>query len=334
MLLSRTAQTIYWMSRYLERAENAARIISVNANVLLDLPNGVAPGWEPLLAITGSAPLFFTRYEQASERNVVKFLVSDRKNPSSIISSLAQAREGLRTTRAVFPQGAWEILNDLYYFVEENKAQGLTRKGRYDYLKHIVRSCQAMAGNMSGSMSHDKSYEFLRIGRYIERADMTTRVLEVRAVNLMPEQVDELKPFDDIQWKSVLDSLACYQMYRRHVHVRVKGPAVLSYLVQDMQFPRSILYCLGEVEDCLRSLPNNEAALRAVGRAQRRAAGIDAHDLAKTRLSDFSDEQQIALAKIHEQIAASFFQMDRSKPTKTGKARSVAQQGSKKEQAA
>lgn len=313
MILSRVAETIYWMARYVERAENTARIIMVNANLMLDLPRGIAPGWEPILAITGSSGLFNEHYSESNERNVAKFLISDKYNPGSIVNSLVSARENLRTTRAIVPRGTWEVLNDLHYYAEDNKAKGSSRKGRYEYLTHIIRNCQLITGNISGCMSHDQTYEFVRLGRNLERADMTTRVLEVRAENLLPKLADELKPFDDIQWKSILESLAAYQMYRRHVHVRVKGSAVMGYLLQDRQFPRSIAHSMTEVKNCLRSLPDNEAALRTLGRVQRLVFATDVNRMERVKLNKLMNKLQIMLGEVHDQLSLAYFQAERVK---------------------
>ncbi len=307
MLLSRVAETLYWMARYVERAENTARIIMVNANLLLDLPKGISPGWRPILMITGSAEQFLQQHEDVTERKVVKFLISDPKNPSSIYSSLYAARENLRTTRSIFPQGAWEVLNDLYYYVEENKTRGWSQKGRYDYLKTIIRSCQMITGNLGGSMSHDHTYDFVQIGRFLERADMATRVLEVRAGNLLPNQATELSPFDDIQWKSVLESQAAYQMYRRNVHVRVSGEAVFNYLVKDERFPRSVKHCINQIEYRMNNLMDNEAALRILGKLKRLADHADLQDDVQENLSRFTNEMQKILGQLHSEISSAYF---------------------------
>jgi uncharacterized alpha-E superfamily protein len=158
-------------------------------------------------------------------------------------------------------------------------------------------------------MSHDLTYEFLRMGRNMERADMTSRVIDVRATNLLPLQTDELKPFDDIQWKSVLDSLMAYQMYRRHVHVRVQGRQALRFLLQEADFPRSVHYCLSEVEQCLRRLPGNEAALRVLGRAQRLVQEVAIGEILKDGLNDFIDELQQVHAELHEQLSLTYFKL-------------------------
>lgn len=325
MILSRVAEIIYWVARYVERAENTARIIMVNANLLMDLPKGIAPGWEPILTITGSKDLFYGQYSELNERNVVKFLLSDKFNPGSIVNSLEYARENLRTTRGIVPRGTWEAVNDLYYYSRENKTKGLTKKGRYEYLTHILRSCQLVSGNISGSMSHDQTYEFVRLGRNLERADMVTRVLEVRAGNLLPEVGEGLKPFDDIQWKSILESLAAYQMYRRHVHVRVRGAAVLGYLLQDKEFPRSISHCVNEVENCLRALPNNDAALRTLGRVQRELNKSNVNTICGPELNKYINNLQLMLGQVHDQLLTAYYQSEHLKKESPGKTLAIAE---------
>jgi len=309
LLLSSVAEHIYWMARYIERAENTARIILVHNNLMLDMPRSIAIGWDPLVYIMGNMEQFRERYEDTGERNVVRFLVADRHNPDCISCSLAQARENLRTTRAIVPRAAWETLNDLYEFTRENATSGINRRGRYSYMKRVVDSCQLFTGKLSGTMSHDLTYEFLRIGRNMERADMTSRVIDVRATNLLPKQTDELKPFDDIQWKSVLDSLMAYQMYRRHVHVRVRGRQALQFLLQEEEFPRSVHYCLAEVGYCLRRLPGNEAALRVLGRAQRMVQEVGIADIVTAGLNDFVNDLQLVHAELHDQLVTTYFKV-------------------------
>jgi len=307
MLLSSVAERVYWMSRYIERAENTARIILVNHNLLLDLPRNMEFGWEALVTITGSLELFQQHYDEATERNVLRFLVADQSNPNCITCSLGMARENLRTTRAILPRATWETLNDLYAYARDNKTSGMSRRGRYAYMRRIIDYCQLLAGKLSSTMSHDQTYGFIRMGRNMERADMTGRVIDVRASNMLPSLSEDLKPFDDIQWKSVLDSLAGYQMYRRHVHVRIRGRAVLSFLLKDKLFPRTVHYCLAEVEYCLRGLPGNEPSLRILGRAQRLVQEVDVNDILSAGLNSFVDDLEKVHAQLHSQLTATYF---------------------------
>ncbi len=309
MLLSSVAENVYWLARYIERAENTARIIIAHNNLMLDMPRRIEIGWYPLVNIMGCMETFREQHEDEGERNVVRFLVSDRNNPNCITCSLRQARENLRITRSIVPRSAWETLSDLNDFAHDNAASGIGRRGRYAYLKRIVDTCQLLAGKLSGTMSHDLAYEFLHMGRNMERADMTSRVIDVRANNLLPSQSEELRPFIDIQWKSVLDSLMAYQMYRRHMHISVRGKEALRFLLQNEDFPRSVHYCLNEVGECLQRLPGNDTTLRVLGRAQRMISEVSIAGILDAGLNDFINDLQLVHTELHDYLAATYFRL-------------------------
>ena len=154
-----------------------------------------------------------------------------------MLSSLHWARENMRTTREIVPAEAWEQLNNLYLYVKKNVSLGLSKRSRYDFLKKTIEGCQLLTGIISGTMTRGQAYSFLQIGKYLERADMSTRILDVRSANLlMLQQSDsnlDLSPFENIQWMSVLKTLTAYQMYRHHVKTRVNGADVLRFLLQN-----------------------------------------------------------------------------------------------------
>lgn len=309
MLLSSLAERVYWFARYVERVENTARIILVNNNLLMDTPRTITLGWSPIVAITGCADLFYDFNQEATEQNVMRFLLMDAHNPGCMLNTLGQARENLRTSRAIFPREVWETLNDLYNYVKDNKSTAMSRRGRYAFLKHVIDNCHIISGKLSATMSHDQTYDFIRLGRNIERADMTTRVIDVRAGNLLPKQNEELKPFDDIQWKSVLDSLEAYLVYRRCVRVPVRGTAVLRFLLKDLCFPRALIYCLGEMEHCLLSLPLNEELLSTLNDARNIIEKADVTDIVGENLNEFIDRLQLILIDVHELLATAYFQL-------------------------
>lgn len=308
MLLSSVAERVYWFARYVERVENTARMVLVNNNLLMDMPKNSTLGWAPLVSITGIADAFYEKYDEASERNVLKFLVMDSANQSCMVCSINHARENLRTSRAIFPRAVWETINDLYHYTRENRSSVIARRSRYVFLSHIIDLCHLITGKLSASMSHDQIYEFVRMGRNIERADMTSRVIDVRADNLLPKYDEDLKPFDDIQWKSVLDSLAAYQMYRRYVHVRVQGVEVLSYLLQDRYFPRAIHHCLNQVEQCLRNLPLNEAPQYALVRAQRKIRNVNVRNIVNGKLNKYINDLQLCFIDLNAELTSSYFE--------------------------
>lgn len=306
-MLSRVAENIYWLARYLERAEDSARIVMVSANLLLDLPRGIAPGWRPLVDITGANELFEEHYREYGERQVVRFLLGDERHSGSILYALGAARENCRTIRDIVPREGWEQINELYIFVRDELQQGLTKRGRYAYLRHVILGTQTIFGLLAGTMLHDQGFEFLRIGRGLERADMTTRIVDVRSASLLPPDAEDLRPFDTVQWVSVLKSLTAYQMYRRSEQVRVQRGPVLRFLFQNAHFPRSVHHCAEAVRTSLEVLPSHEAALRVVGRLKRALLGAQVERLSQSELHTFVDELQLGIGELHQVIAATWF---------------------------
>jgi uncharacterized alpha-E superfamily protein len=306
-MLSRVAENIYWMARYIERAENTARIVTVNANLLLDLPKGIAPGWRPLVDITGANALFEEHYKDYSERNVVRFLLADERNSGSILAALVAARENCRTIRDFVPREAWELLNEIYLFAREDLPKGMTKGGRHAYLKRVIQGAQNINGLLSGTMLHDQGYDFLHLGRFLERADMTTRIIDVRSANLLPEEATELRPFETIQWVSVLKSMTAYQAYRRSEQIRVLRGPVLRFLFQNESFPRSVVHCIEALRTSLSKLPRNESALRVAGRLKRNLEGTEPRRLNQQQLHAFIDDLQVGIGDLHEELARTWF---------------------------
>lgn len=307
-MLSRVAETLYWMSRYLERAESTARLINVNGGLMLDLPRQYCPGWSMLIAIVGSYDSFQQRHMAATEKNVVHFMIGDDGNPASILSSIRRARENARTVRDIIPREAWEQINELYIKAQENLASGLSPKLRYAYLKNIILGVQQIVGILAGGMSHDASYDFMRLGRNLERADMTTRIVDVGASTIAPERDEAHKPFESIRWMSVLKSLTAYQMYRRNMQAAVRRDAVLDYLLKDDAFPRAFYFCLREGRQCLGRLPHSEAPMAVLTRLMQEIESTRPETLSQEGLSQFVDILQVRLGEIHEAIVKEYFE--------------------------
>ena len=297
-MLSRVAENIYWLARYVERAENTARLVRVNSHLVLDTPRGSAPGWEPLVYITGLDQHFFAVDREVNERNVVRFLIGDTNNPGSILRSLAGARENCRTVREVLPRSSWEKLNELYLFAKEHIQSGLTKGGRDAFLDGIISGSQGITGLLGSVMYRDAAWQFARIGRNIERADMTTRIIDVRSTDLFPDDLLESRSLDTLQWISVLRSLSGYQAYRRHVAIRVSRGDVLAFLFHDSVFPRSVLHCINAVDESLGELENTGAAMRSVHDLQRTLRLVKPGDFDQAALHDFIDELKLRPAYV------------------------------------
>lgn len=307
-MLSRVADNLYWFGRYVQRAENTARLINVHANLLLDLPRNVTVGWAPLLEITGADAAFRTAGGQATEDNVVRFTLMDERNSGSIFSSLNYAREIARVSRDCLPREAWERLNDLYLFVQERGERSVTRARRQEFLQGVINGAMTTVGVLTSNMSRDVGFQFLRMGTNLEQADMTTRILDVRSSRLFQADAS-LTPFDNIQWMSVLKSLTAYQMYRRHVRARVNGPGVLRFLLQDRQFPRSVSFALSTIGSTMPFLPPSRKVERAIERTKALIADANIGSLLSQPdgLALFMDEIQVGLGQLDDAIAESYF---------------------------
>ncbi|MCB1748582.1 MAG: alpha-E domain-containing protein [Gammaproteobacteria bacterium] len=316
-MLSRVAERLYWLGRYLERIENTARLINVYGNVLLDLPRPAKLVWESLVAITGNEAGFAERYTRADERNVVKFYVADPNNSSSIRKSVALARENARTVREIVPSNSWEGINDLHLYLQDHIDRALTRRDRDAFLTRVINACQFIVGGLDSTMSRDAAWQFLSAGRYLERADMTSRIVDVGIANVFPwvswmhgGNVPEgtQSPYESVLWMSVLRSLSALQMYRRLVPERVRADEVVTFLLQDRQFPRAVAHCLQALRLSLDALPNDRSAVRAGRHALRNVERADVGAiLAAGGLHDFIDTLQVDFAELHAAIEATWF---------------------------
>lgn len=311
-MLARVVENVYWLARYLERAENTARVVNVNTNLLLDLPSGYAPGWLPLVDITGSRELFDEKVKRTEEREVLQFLIASLDNPGSIHSSLKSARENARTLRDVLPSEAWELLNQSFHEFEGGLPTGLNKRTRFEFLKRVVLAVQTLMGDLEGTMNRNDAYTFFLIGRHLERADMTSRIVDVRSAQLLPADTPELRPFDAIQWMSVLKSLSGYQMYRLKVRARVRRADVLEFLLRDDEFPRSFLFGLEQVAACVRLLPRSENVLDTLADARTFLRKVRLAQLDQPGLHELIDHLQLHVINLHAAIAGIYF------PTRTG----------------
>ncbi len=307
-MLSRTAERMYWFGRYLERAENTSRLVDVYANLMLDLPAAGKEQWAALINITGSGDAFNAKYRNANERNVAKHLLADASNPGSLIATLKMLRENIRTTREILPSETWTRVNEFYYLVRNNVDKALQGSARQSLLDEVIKSCHVLTGLLLGTVSHGDAYNFIRIGRNLERADMTSRIVDIGSVTLLRRRAGgEEEATDSILWANVLRSLSAYQMYRQHANDRVNGEDVVEYLVKDPKFPRAIGRCLGVLSQCFADLPRNEAALRANSRLQRIVDDMEIGQLIGGGLHEAIDQLQLDLAELHGLVAQTWF---------------------------
>lgn len=233
-MLSRVAERLYWLARYIERIENSARLAQVHSQLMLDMPKSVKLSWYTLVQITSNEEFFDEHYDTKTEKNCCWALLGDRQNSASLMSSLWWARENIRTTRDSLPREAWIYINELYLLVNENQEDFYVRSKRNALLEQIIRSCQAIAGMLDGTMRMNTTFQFLQLGTAIERADMTSRILDVGAFFVAQEtEAQEMKQFESILWANILKSISAYFMYRQTVQMEINGKSVIRFLVND-----------------------------------------------------------------------------------------------------
>lgn len=307
-MLSKVAERVYWTARYIERVENTARLIGVYANLLLDLPRGINLGWYNLVVLNSLETTFNERYKVQDERNVIKFLLGDENNPVSVVTSLNMVRENVRTTRDVVPAEAWELINELNIFVGANIQKAVNRGQRPEVIEGIIRGCQSINGLLYGTMTHDAAWDFLRLGRNLERADMTTRILDAGCSAILQTEDEEAAVnAHQIIWGNVLRSVGAEQSYRRINRSAVKGPDVVQYLLENGEFPRTITHCLAAIEDSAGKLPRSEPVVGLVKKLGKRAfRDVDYEELGLP-MRDYLNSLQIDLGDLHQAFAKQWF---------------------------
>lgn len=251
-LLSRAADAVYWMARYIERAANVARFIDVNLHLQLDMPLEPHHQWQPLIATSGDAKIFRERIGKAEKGNVIKFLVWDTNNLNSISTCLRAARENARSIREIISSEMWEQVNSMYLKIQsQQRMAGSERLA--EILRGIRLGCHMFEGVTDSTMSYNEAWHFLRLGRQLERADKTSRILDVKYFMLLPSANAIGTPYDDIHWSAVLKSVSGFEMYRKK-YGRITPDNIVDFLVLDREFPRAIRHCLRGAEESLHAI--------------------------------------------------------------------------------
>ncbi|HKJ65009.1 MAG TPA: alpha-E domain-containing protein [Desulfopila sp.] len=311
-MLSRVANSIYWMSRYIERAENVARFISVNLNLLLDMPTEEGKHWKPLVMTTGDHEFFEKQDPEYSQDAVIRFLTFDRDYPNSIIRCLLAARENARSIREIISSEMWEHLNNFYLELTSEQSVRMAFKDPHRFFKIIQMRSHLFTGLMDCTMSHGEAWNFARIGMMMERADKTSRILDVKYFMLLPQANLVNAPIDHIQWMAVLKSASAFEMFRKQHH-NITPHKVANFLIFDNQFPRSIKHCINKANICLHRITGTPrgAAMNPVekrlGRIMADLEFTDIQDVIDTGMHEYLDNLQNRINEVGAAIGTSFF---------------------------
>ena len=308
-MLSRVAESLYWLGRYVERAENVARSIDVNLQLQLDLPGEERP-WDPVVQTAGNAGAFFRKYARATAENAQTFLTFDTENPSSIVSCVASARENARTVRENIPTELWMVVNRFHLHLSQPGAQERMRASPHDFFEEVKEFSQLVVGIMQSTMNHDEAWNFTKIGKFMERADQTSRILDVKYYILLPDVAMVGMQLDTVQWSALLKSISAFQMFRR-AYSEVTPRNVAEFLMLSDEFPRSLRYCLAQTLQALKevALPERDEAeaLRLCGRMHADFRYTTIEEIQKAGLHESIDAFQTELNKLSGVIRHDFF---------------------------
>ncbi|MDD9908796.1 MAG: alpha-E domain-containing protein [Ahrensia sp.] len=289
-MLGKTAGGLYWMFRYLERGENTARLVDAGLHIALTHAQSEDDQWDSLLETTEARRQFEASGRIADRQNVLEFLLSDRSNPSSVLSCFHAARTNARLVRTAITREVWESVNETWLTLNEALSRPIIVSELPDLLALIRRQNSLVRGALHGTMLRNDTYDFCRLGSAVERADNTSRILDVKYYVLLPTAIPVGSPFDNVQWESVLRSVSGQRAYRWLHGTDVSASGIADFLIFDTRMPRSLMFSLRETTDLLASL---ETAY---------AMTVESHAMAKRQMDvlDGQSVKQVIETGLHE----------------------------------
>lgn len=309
IMLSRVAERVYWMARYIERAEDTARLVAAYNHLVMDIPRGSQPGWDILVRILDADPVFDEWFNVRNEQNVLRLLIGESDALCSIPYAVKSARENVRTTRDVLPDEVWELVNELYLYTADASESSVGRRNRQQYLEQVIQRCQVINGVLRSTLCRDHSYRFIKLGQLLERADMTTRIIDVGASDFL-EREGAAQGIEHLLWGTLLKSMSALGAYRRMIGPQVEKNAAVNFVFMEQTFPRSVHFCVRGIREELGPLSNNRSALRVVERIRRKLRGFDSAELDQEALHKYIDELQLIIGDLHQAVQSSWFHSD------------------------
>ncbi len=288
--------------------------MEVNFNLMLDLPPGVTELWQPLITATGDLELYKQKYDGYEKEDAIFFLAFDQDNPNSILNSVRRARENSRIVRENISKESWEAINGLYHFV--NDAHG-GKTWNSDKPQHffsaVKQKVELIYGISFNTDIRGDGWNFNRIGQYLERADKTSRILDVKYHILLPSVSDVGSPLDALHWAALLKSVSGYNSYRRY-YGKLNPVTAVEYLILASLFPRSIYFCLNHAENSLRQISGNSSGKhtpveKTIGNLRADLEFADINDIFEFGLHEYLDKIQVQLNKVSEQVSEQYFQI-------------------------
>lgn len=314
-MLSRVAESIYWMARYVERAENVARFIDVNDNLTLGEGVDSNEQWAPLVYTTGDQERFSELYEQPNRESVLRFLSFDPRNQNSILSCIASARENARSVRESITAPMWERINKFHLMVKSAVQNQRFIAEPNQFCDMVKQASHSLVGTTYTTMSHNEAWHFARAGRLLERADKTSRIVDVQYYHLLPEVADVGTTLDVVRWSALLQSASALTMYRR-IHGRITPEEVADFLILDRDFPRAMRFCLMRVQSSISEITGSRPGTfscrseQLAGRLRSEMDYTAVEDIVEQGMHEYIDQFQRRLNEIGGALHKDFFTVD------------------------
>jgi uncharacterized alpha-E superfamily protein len=315
-MLSRVADSCFWLSRYIERAETSARLLDVNMQLLLDFEDQsggtVQQHWQPIIATLEDQELFNKLYTTFTPENVMEYVTFERKNPTSILSCIANARENARTVREQISSEMWEVLNRTYLYLRDGNARADFTESPIDFYRGFVDKVHAFQGTTDSTMTHGEGWDFLQAGKYLERADSTSRVLDIKYHILLPSGEQVGGNVDVTQWMAVLRSCSGMEAFLKVNGGQFTSWQVAEFLALHDDFPRSIRFCIDRLDRSLHRISGCEAAHfsndaeRLAGMLRSNLDYTTIEAIFQTGLHQFLDQIQLKLIEISAAIGKKY----------------------------
>lgn len=317
-MLSRVANCLYWMARYIERAENIARIVDVNLQLLLDFrtlnDQRLADHWMPIVQSTGDEEAFLQLHKKATGKNVTEFLVFQMENPNSLVASICQARENARMVRDQITSELWEELNRLYLFVRSPQARQTWKESPTDFFQQVKASALILIGLSRATAIRNEGWNFSEAGKFIERADKTSRILDLR-YHTLPEKgaPTSVTQAEALEWSAILRSCSAWDAYKSIHSAEVHPKLVAEFLLLNEDFPRSARFCIRELNLSLRRISGVPAgrfsndAEKLAGRLEAELQFSTVDDVFADGLHQYLDQFQLKLNAIGDALFSAYF---------------------------
>ncbi|MEM7619282.1 MAG: alpha-E domain-containing protein [Pseudomonadota bacterium] len=309
-MLSRTAENLYWMARYIERADSTARLVEMANRIAIVPGEDNLNEWRSIAAVAGSHHLLPSDKNGFDKHTILRHLIIDTQNPSSICSCITKARENARAVRTALTQEMWEAINNGWRKLQSVDEQDLVRN-LSDLMDWVKNRSASLRGASEIGMLRNEGYDFLRLGGYVERADMTLRLLDVKYYVLLPETEVVGGARDHHQWTSVLRAASALRAYH-HVYRDDYSPwKIADFLILNPMFPRSLIFCYEQIGVCLKHLLNgssrSQTCFATANSVVAHLSDIGMGEIFQEGLHEFITEKILINQQLSSEIAKVFY---------------------------